>query len=136
MSYRYFTLNYKMLSKYIVTKYIISYYLHIVFLLQIYTIVKLNYLTRSVVSCLRHILFLFNTYIQLLNLETILTNYHMWLVLVMRKSHFFTTWDFTKSFIVECDASINWIISLLMGDGWPLVSKSWPIKRKNLQKSI
>ena len=115
----------------IVTKHITLYYLHIVFLLQRYAIVKLNYLTRSVGSWLRHILFLFNTCTSV-KFRNNFNNYHIWLVLVMCKSHSFTASHFTKSFIVECDASRNIIHSLLMKDGWPLVPKSLPIKGKNL----
>ena len=54
----------------------------------------------------------------------------------MCKSPVLTTPDFTKNFIMECDASENIIGVVLMQKGRPLTFESCPIKGKNLDKPI
>jgi len=46
------------------------------------------------------------------------------------------TRDFIKTFIVECDASVNGIGVLLMQDEKPIAFESCPIKGKYLHKPI
>ena len=46
------------------------------------------------------------------------------------------TLDFTKTFIMECDASRNGIGDVLMQDERPIVLESHPIKGKYLHKAI
>jgi hypothetical protein len=53
----------------------------------------------------------------------------------MCKANVLTKPDFTKTFIVECDASINGIGDVLM-QGRPLDFESWPLKGKDLHKPI
>jgi hypothetical protein len=55
---------------------------------------------------------------------------------VMCKSHALTTPDFTKTFIVECDASRNGIGVALMQEGRPLDFESQQFKGKDLHKPI
>ena len=55
---------------------------------------------------------------------------------VMCTVHVFTTPDFTKTFILECDASRNGIGVVLMKEGRPLSSESQPLKGKDLHKPI
>eukprot|EP00253_Pinus_taeda_P008208 PITA_08208 len=54
----------------------------------------------------------------------------------MCQAPFLSMTNFTKTFIVECDASGNGIGVALMQDEIPIASKSRPIKGKYLQKAI
>jgi hypothetical protein len=55
---------------------------------------------------------------------------------VMCKALVFTTPDFTKTFIVECDASRNGIGVVLMQEGRPMDFESRPLKGNDLHKPI
>jgi hypothetical protein len=54
----------------------------------------------------------------------------------MCKAPFLTTLDFTKTFIVECDASGNGTGAILMQEGRPLDFESRPLEGKDLHKPI
>jgi hypothetical protein len=54
----------------------------------------------------------------------------------MCKSLVLTTPDFTKTFIVECDASRNGIGVVLVQEGSPLAFESRPLKGRDLHKPI
>ena len=55
---------------------------------------------------------------------------------VMCKALVLTTPDFTKTFIMEWDASRNGIGDVLMQEGRPLAFESRPLKGKDLHKPI
>ena len=54
----------------------------------------------------------------------------------MRLAPVLDTPDFTKTFIVECDASGNGIRVVFMHEGRPITFESCPIKGKYLQKAF
>jgi hypothetical protein len=64
------------------------------------------------------------------------TKYFEQLKEVMYTAPFLTTLDFTKTFIVECDASRNGIGVVLMQEGRPLSFESRPLKGRDLHKPI
>jgi hypothetical protein len=64
------------------------------------------------------------------------TQYFEQLKEAMCKSHVLTTTDFTKTYIMECDASGNGISVVLMQEGRPLAFESQPLKGKDLHKPI
>ena len=55
---------------------------------------------------------------------------------VMCQAPVLATPNFTKTFIVECDASWNGIGTILMKEERPISSESYPIKGKYLHKGI
>ena len=55
---------------------------------------------------------------------------------VMCKAPILTTPDFTKTFIVECDALRNGISVVLMQEGMPLAFEIRPLKGNDLHKPI
>ena len=52
------------------------------------------------------------------------------------KAPILTTLDFTKTFIIECNALGNGIGTVLMQEGRPLAFESQPLKGKDLHKPI
>jgi hypothetical protein len=54
----------------------------------------------------------------------------------MCKAPILTTPDFTKTFIVQCDASVNGIAVVLMKEGRLLAFESRSLKGKDLHKPI
>ena len=54
----------------------------------------------------------------------------------MCQTQVLATPNFTKTFIVECDASRNGIVVVLMQEGIPIAFESRPIKGKYLHKPI
>ena len=64
------------------------------------------------------------------------TRYFQQLKEEMCKSHVLTTPDFTKTFIMECDASGNGIVVVLMQEGRRPAFEIRPLKGKDLHKPI
>ena len=64
------------------------------------------------------------------------TNAFEYLKEAMCKALILATKDFTKTFIMECDASENGNGVILMQEGRPISFESRPIKGKNLHKRI